>query len=184
MRVSTWFIVGLGCLFLFAFFVLGVSLYRLQTVKAGEFAEVETTQTTRRIGVPAQRGRILDRSGRVLADCRPSRCIVCNLEELQQRGSWSNTVNAVDAAVDALASALELPRTLTREQVVRHVARASALPLTVWRDLDERTFARFAERADGFPGFEMVVRARSPWRRRASGRPGGGCDGGALLRGA
>ena len=183
MRVSTWFIVGLGCLFLFAFFVLGVSLYRLQTVKAGEFAEVETTQTTRRIGVPAQRGRILDRSGRVLADCRPSRCIVCNLEELQQRGSWSNTVNAVDAAVDALASALELPRTLTREQVVRHVARASALPLTVWRDLDERTFARFAERADGFPGFEMVVRAerRYPYGTLAAhvigytgrGRPGG-----------
>jgi len=55
MRVSIWFIVGLGCLFLFGFFVLGVSLYRLQTEMAGEFAEVETTQTTRRISVPALR---------------------------------------------------------------------------------------------------------------------------------
>ena len=72
-RVSPWFIMGLGCLYLFGFLVLGVSLYRLQTVKAGEFAEVATSQTTRRVSVPALRGRILDRTGHVLADCRPSR---------------------------------------------------------------------------------------------------------------
>ena len=182
MRVSAWFIAGLGCLFLFGFLVLGVSLYRLQTDRAGEFAEVETTQTTRRVSVPALRGRILDRAGRVLADCRPSRCIVCNLEELQQRGSRSNTVNAIDCAVDSLAAAVGIPRALTREQISRHVARESALPLTVWRDLDERTFARFAERADMFPGFAMTVRAerRYPYGTLAAhvigytgrGRPG------------
>ena len=182
MRVSPWFIAGLGCIFLFGFLVLGVSLYRLQTEKAGEFAEVETTQTTRRIGVPALRGRILDRSGHVLADCRPSRCIVCNLEELQQRGGRSNTVNAIDAAVDALSGAVGIPRTITREQIAGHVARASALPLTVWRDLDEKAFARFAERADMFPGFAMSVRAerRYPYGTLAAhvigytgrGRPG------------
>ena len=84
MRVSVWFIAGLGCLFLFGFFVLGVSLYRLQAEKAGEFAEEETTQTTRRISVPALRGRILDRSGHVLADCRPSRCIICTAASLSK----------------------------------------------------------------------------------------------------
>ena len=182
MRVSVWFIAGLGCLFLFGFFVLGVSLYRLQTEKAGEFAEVETTQTTRRVSVPALRGRILDRSGHVLADCRPSRCVVCNLEELQQRGGRSNTVNAIEAAVDALSVTIGVPRVLTHEQIERHVVRASALPLTVWRDLDEKAFARFAERADAFPGFAMVVRAerRYPYGTLAAhvigytgrGRPG------------
>ena len=182
MRVSVWFIAGLGSLFLFGFFVLGVSLYRLQTEKAGEFAEVETTQTTRRISVPALRGRILDRTGHILADCRPSRCVVCNLEELQQRGGQSNTVNAIDAAVDALAGAIGVPRSLTRERIAYHVARASALPLTVWRDLDERAFARFAERMDAFPGFDMAVRAerRYPYGTLAAhvigytgrGRPG------------
>ena len=182
MRVSAWFIAGLGFIFLFGFLVLGVSLYRLQTEKAGEFAEVETTQTTRRISVPALRGRILDRSGRVLADCRPSRCVVCNLEELQQRGGRSNTVNAIDAAVDELSAAIGVARILTREQIARHVARASALPLTVWRDLDEKAFARFAERADAFPGFDMAVRAerRYPYGTLAAhvigytgrGRPG------------
>ena len=182
MRVSVWFIAGLGCLFLFGFFVLGVSLYRLQTEKAGEFAEVETTQTTRRISVPALRGRILDRTGHVLADCRPSRCVICNLEELQQRGGQSNTVNAIDAAVDALSVAIGVPRSLTRERIAYHVARASALPLTVWRDLDEGAFARFAERMDAFPGFDMAVRAerRYPYGTLAAhvigytgrGRPG------------
>ena len=182
MRVSPWFIAGLGCIFLFGFLVLGVSLYRLQTEKAGEFAEVETTQTTRRVSVPALRGRILDRSGHVLADCRPSRCIVCNLEELQQRGGRSNTVNAIDVAVDALSEAIGVTRAITREQIASHIARASALPLTVWRDLDERSFARFAERADMFPGFAMSVRAerRYPYGTLAAhvigytgrGRPG------------
>jgi len=158
-KVSPWFILGLGCLYLFGFFVLGVSLYRLQTEKAGEFAEVETSQTTRRIGVPALRGRILDRSGKVLADCRPSRCIQCNLEELQRRGSWSNTVNAVDEAIDRVAAAIGVERRISRERIARHLSQSSALPLTVWRDLDERTFARFAERADEFPGFDVAVRA-------------------------
>ena len=159
MRVSPWFVIGLGCLYLFGFLVLGVSLYRLQTVKAGEFAEVETSQTTRRVSVPALRGRILDRSGRVLADCRPSRCIQCNLEELQQRGSWSNTVNAVDEAIDRVSVAIGIPRTISRDQIRRHLSQASAIPLMVWRDLDERTFARFAERADEFQGFDVSVRA-------------------------
>ena len=182
MRVSVWFIAGLACLFLFGFSVLGVSLYRLQSEKAGEFAEEETSQTTRRIGVPAIRGRILDRSGHVLADCRPSRCILCNPEEFQQRGSRSNTVDAIDVAVESLASAVGLVRTLTRAQIERHMARASALPLTVWRDLDDKTFARFAERADMFPGFSMTVRAerRYPYGTLAAhvvgytgrGRPG------------
>lgn len=182
MRVSVWFIAGLACLFLFGFSVLGVSLYRLQSEKAGEFAEEETSQTTRRIGVPAVRGRILDRSGHVLADCRPSRCILCNPEEFQQRGGRSNTVDAIDIAIDALASAIGVVRTLTRAQIERHMARASALPLTVWRDLDDKTFARFAERADMFPGFAMTVRAerRYPYGTLAAhvvgytgrGRPG------------
>lgn len=183
MRVSPWFIAGLGCLFLFGFLVLALSLFRLQTVKAGEFAEVETSQTTRRVSVPALRGRIVDRAGRVLADCRPSRCIVCNLEEFQQQGSWSNTVNAVDAAVDALAAAMGIRRVISRDRISRHVAQASALPLTAWRDLDERTFARFAERAFEFPGFDVTVRAerRYPNGTLAAhvlgytgrGRPGG-----------
>lgn len=182
MRVSAWFIAGLGCIFLFGFLVLGVSLYRLQTEKAGEFAEVETSQTTRRVSVPALRGRILDRSGRVLADCRPSRCVICNIEELQQHGGRSNTVNAIDTAVDALSGAVGIPRAVTREQIARHVARASALPITVWRDLDEKSFARFAERADMFPGFALSVRAerRYPYGTLAAhvigytgrGRPG------------
>ena len=182
MRVSVWFIAGLACLFLFGFSVLGVSLYRLQTEKAGEFAEEETSQTTRRVVVPALRGRILDRAGHVLADCRPSRCIVCNPEDFQQRGNRSNTIDAIDVAVDALSAAIGVPRAVTRAQIERHMARASALPLTVWRDLDDKAFARFAERADAFPGFAMTVRAerRYPYGTLAAhvigytgrGRPG------------
>lgn len=159
MRVSPWYIVGLGCLFLFGFAVLAVSLHRLQTVESGSFAEAESSQTTRRVIVPSARGRILDRAGRVLADCRPSRCLVCNVEELQQRGNLSNTVNVIDCSLDRLAAALQMPRLISRAQIVRHLRQRSLLPLTLWRDLNDEELARFSERADQFPGFDVTVRA-------------------------
>ncbi|MGN0847609.1 MAG: penicillin-binding protein 2 [Kiritimatiellia bacterium] len=157
MKTSPWFVLALAALFVFGEFVLAVSLFRLQVLNVADFKEEQTIQTTRRVRVPGLRGRILDRNGDVLAECRPSRCIRCDLERFQRRGAASNTVAAVDAALDRLAAMLESPRQVSTAQIARHVQTASAVPLTVWQDLDETTFARFCERAHDFPGFEDFI---------------------------
>ncbi len=157
MKTSPWFILALAALFVFGEFVLMVSLFRLQVLNVADFKEEQAIQTTRRVRVPGMRGRILDRQGRVLAECRPSRSIRCYLEHFQRRGAVSNTVAAVDADLDRLSALLKQPREISPKQIVRHIRTASAVPLTVWQDLDEATFARFCEQSHNFPGFEGFI---------------------------
>ena len=160
MKVSTWFIISLGAVYLLGFLVLCSALFRLQYEDTSEFKADLALQNTRRIRVPGLRGRILDRNGAVLAECRPSHCIQCNVEEFQRRGSATNTVAAVEEAVDRLASELKLarPASLTHARIERHVKLSSAMPLMLWEDVSDETFARFAEHSDKYPGFDVSTR--------------------------
>ncbi len=160
MKTSTWFILSLGVVYLLGFLVLGSTLYRLQYMDTGEFKADLEQQNTRRIRIPGLRGRILDRNGAVLAECRPSHCIQCNIEEFQRRGDVQNTVAAVEEAVGRLADklGLERPAGLTPARIERHVKQASAMPLMLWEDVSDDTFARFAENSEDFPGFEVTTR--------------------------
>lgn len=160
MKTSPWFILSLGVIYLLGFCVLGSSLFRLQYEDTGDFKADLAQQNMRRIRVPGLRGRILDRNGTVLAECRPSHCIQCNVEEFQKRGAASNTVSAVDEAVERLAGRLGIarPARLTRARIERHVRQASAMPLVLWEDVADEAFARFAEHAEEFPGFEATTR--------------------------
>ena len=154
MKTSPWFPLALGAVFVFGELVLASALFRLQVLNVANFREDQATQITRRVRVPGTRGRILDCRGRVLAECRPSHGIRCNLEEFQRRGAASNTAAAVDLAVERLSRELGIPRQVTSAQIARHLHTASAISLVAWQDLDERTFARFCEHAHEFPGFE------------------------------
>ena len=160
MKVSTWFILSLGAVYLLGFLVLCSALFRLQYEDTSEFKADLALQNTRRIRVPGLRGRILDRNGAILAECRPSHCIQCNVEEFQRRGSATNTVAAVEEAVDRLASELKLarPASLTHARIERHVKLSSAMPLMLWEDVSDETFARFAEHSDEYPGFDVSTR--------------------------
>jgi len=158
MRTSPWFVWSLGAVFVFGLFVLGMALFRLQVLSAGDYREDQERQAMRRIRVPGMRGRILDCQGRVLAECRPSRCIQCDLEEFQRRAAITGTAQAVDIAVTCLAACLGVPRAVSAEDIVRHVRTKSALPLVVWEDLEAEPFARFVEHASDFPGFEENIR--------------------------
>ena len=154
MKTSPWFVLAMGAVFLFGEFVLASALFRLQVLNVASFREDQAIQTTHRVRIPGMRGRILDRAGRVLAECRPSHGIRCNLEEFQRRGAASNTAAAVDQAVERLSRTLGLPRQVSSDQIARHLRTASAVSLSVWQDLGDDAFARFCERSHEFPGFE------------------------------
>jgi len=159
MRVSAAAILALLVFFTLGLAVLGTSLYRVQVNDVAQFRKSLENQATRRISIPGRRGRILDRDGHVLADSRPVHDVVCRLECFQRAGGWSNTVNAIDAELTRLASVLRIPRTFTRERIARHLRESSALPMTVWRDIDDGALARLAERTADFPGFSDALRA-------------------------
>ncbi len=167
MKTSAWFIVSLGAVYLLGFFVLASTLFRLQCVDTSDFRADLSQQNTRRIRVPGLRGRILDRNGEVLAMCRPSHCILCNIEEFQKRGDASNTVEAIEDAVDRLSSdiGLDRPASLTHDRVARHVRQSSAMPIVLWEDVDDEAYARFSERSSDYPGFEGITRAERVYPR-------------------
>ena len=159
MRVSSIAILSMLVVFTLGTSVLATALYRVQVNDVAQFRESLENQATRRISIPGRRGRILDRNGRVLADSRPCHDIVCHLENFRRAGGWSNTVNAVDVELAHLSAVLRLPRTISIDRIARHLRESSALPLTVWRDIDDTALARFSERASDFPGFSDVLRA-------------------------
>ena len=167
MKVSNWSILALAGFFLLGFAEITRALHRVQVVEVAEFKQNLTQQATRRMRKPGIRGRILDAKGGVLAESRARRDIVCDLSAFLANGGLSNTVAAADHEIARLANALELdrPETLTPNRIARHIRTASAVPLCIWRDLDESTLARFAERAAQFPGFSVEAHAERLYPR-------------------
>ncbi len=66
-------------------FVLLAGLWFVQIVCASHFENNSRRQSLKRVGMPAIRGKILDRSGRVLADNRPHYNAILYLEDLQSQ---------------------------------------------------------------------------------------------------
>jgi penicillin-binding protein 2 len=166
-KVSSWSIAVLAAIFTAGFTELAIALYNVQVVNVAEFKRDLNLQATRRVRKPGIRGRILDARGGVLAESRARRDIVCDLAAFRKNGSISNTVAAVEADIVRLAGALgvDRPEHLTARRIVRHIRTASAIPMCVWRDLDESTLARFEERAAAFEGFSVESHAERHYPR-------------------
>jgi penicillin-binding protein 2 len=64
--------------------VLGARLYYLQVVKGEHYAERAENQRIRLIPIPAPRGAIFDRNGKILVDSRPTYNVVLSNEPLKK----------------------------------------------------------------------------------------------------
>lgn len=132
-------------------------LWNLQVVQGHTFQDQISTQSLRRVRHPGHRGRIIDRNGLVLADNRPSVAIAIYPSELRMPGRQARTLDRIDALLDEISEKIELPRTLTREQIARHHRNERMLPLLAWRDLDDRAIARWAERVGPREGVDLIT---------------------------
>ena len=154
---DSWRIALIALLFGLALLYLAHALYTVQVVQSSAFSSDQARQSIRRVQVPGARGRILDRKGVCLAENRASYCIAFYVEELRKRGKWLNTINAVNENVDKLASVLGIPRELSYTSISNHVIKSLPMPLIAWKDVDAVTLARWAERAEQFPGVDIYV---------------------------
>jgi penicillin-binding protein 2 len=152
-----WRIPVLGIGFAIGIAILGWRLHDVQVTRASAFAGRQNRQSIRRVLLPSPRGRIFDRRGVCLADNRPNPCLAVFMEELRRPGGWSNTIDAVEAQLDAVAAIIGHPRTVTREEIAIHVRKRLPLPLPVWQNVDEQTLARFEERVTAAPGVDVYV---------------------------
>ena len=131
---DSWRIALLALLYATGIVFLAVSLHRVQVKRFSVLSRDQLRQSVRRVQVPGPRGRIFDRNGVCLADNRASYCIAYYVEELRKRGRWINTIKAVDADIDRLATELGIPRQISFAAISNHVLQSLPMPLLAWRD--------------------------------------------------
>src|ERR1044072_4798334 len=82
--------------------LLSIRLYVLQVVRGERYAEIAENQRRRRLPIPAPRGVIFDREGRVIVDSRPIYNAILSREDVKGKPLVSLTQPLAEGlAVDA-----------------------------------------------------------------------------------
>src|SRR3954469_22501724 len=89
--------------------LLGVRLYYLQVVRGEYYSDRAESQRVRLIPIPAPRGAIFDRNGKILVDSRPTYNVVLSNEPLK-------AINVEDR-VDDYSHGLNLERQFVVERL-------------------------------------------------------------------
>ena len=87
--------------------VLSVRLYVLQVVRGERYAEIAENQRRRRLPIPAPRGLILDREGRVIVDSRPIYNVIMSREDVKGKD--------LNSLIEPLSEGLALDKDILRE---------------------------------------------------------------------
>ena len=88
--------------------VLGVRLYVLQVVRGDRYAEIAENQRRRHLPIPAPRGVIFDREGRVIVDSRPIYNVILSREDVKDK--------SLEALTKPLADGLVIDADLLKER--------------------------------------------------------------------
>ncbi len=122
-------------------------------------------EQTRLVYVPACRGALLDRFGTPLNFTVPGYSIVIRPEMIRDpRDTRNRTLEKLTAAIANLGLALGkdfYDFRPSREEILRHLKQAPAMPMTLWEDVDADVVARWAALRDDFPATELLL----SWRR-------------------
>jgi penicillin-binding protein 2 len=87
--------------------VLSVRLYVLQVVRGERYAEIAENQRRRRLPIPAPRGVIFDREGRVIVDSRPIYNVIMSREDVKGKD--------LNSLIEPLAEGLTVDRDILRD---------------------------------------------------------------------
>lgn len=168
--VSAGILLGMG--------ILMSGLWYLQVLASRDFVASQRNQSIRTVRMPAVRGRILDRHGRVLAEDRPAYAVNAYLEELRPhfRAAWRTVRKRVIGGLTRYESLnlqikvrhnviqsfigqmnMDLHMALTPKDVQDHFNAQLALPLPVLMGLNKTNVARFMENSGNIPGFDLDV---------------------------
>jgi len=85
--------------------VLGVRLYYLQVVNGEFYAERAENQRIRRLRIPAPRGAIFDRNGKLLVDSRSTYNIILSREDMKGK-DWNALVEPLSQGLDVSSDIL------------------------------------------------------------------------------
>src|SRR5215470_13445842 len=104
--------------------LLSIRLYVLQVVRGERYAEIAENQRRRRLPIPAPRGVIFDREGRVLVDSRPIYNVILSREDALKNKD-------LNALVDPLSDGLGVEKEILKERfdLVKSMPAFESLPI-------------------------------------------------------
>jgi len=128
------------------FAALTTRLWFLQVLAAEEYRERSTSNAVRLVEIPAPRGRILDATGRVLVQNRPSLVLTVNRREAGERTEdvLYRLSQLLDVPASELGARLDDPRYY------------AFTPIPVAIDIPEKVVFYIMEHRWEFPGVEVV----------------------------
>lgn len=135
--------------------VVIVRLVHLQVIQAERLREVSDNNRLRTETIPALRGRILDREGRVLADNRPSYCLILDTLISEYRESPGNLAGTVYLLASLLGKDVDRYRKSIEEGWFR-----SPLGVRLESGLTDREVAIVEENSRRLPGVRIEARPR------------------------
>ena len=137
----------------------------LQLHPGEDLLERSLKEQTRLVYIPACRGALLDRFGTPLNFTVPGYSIVIRPELIRDpRDTRNRTLEKLSAVIANLGLALGkdfYDFRPSREEILRHLKQAPAMPMTLWEDVDADVVARWAALRDEFPATELLL----SWRR-------------------
>ncbi|MBI4936478.1 MAG: hypothetical protein HY828_21580 [Actinobacteria bacterium] len=139
--------------------LLGARLWFLQSVQSEEYQAKVTAAKTREVYVAAERGRIFDADGRVLADNQRILTVTVDWsvvrKEKNRKALFERLSGPLKTPVDDLMRrydpCYQLPKPCKKGQLYD-----SLLPLPLKEDVDEATVAFLKERSEDYPGVDVV----------------------------
>lgn len=147
---------ALVCLGVFA--ALFARLWFLQVLNAPTYEHVATLTSTRSVQIPAPRGRILDRTGRVLVDNVPTKVVAIDRQKLDN----APNSDAVISRVATLLNHFEKPNTaytaegIKRDLAVNQVGPLDPVPLA--ENVSDELLVELIEHKADYPGVVAETR--------------------------
>lgn len=138
-----------GVLTVIVFGVLFSRLWFLQVLSGQEYARLAENNRARLVSIPAPRGIIYDREGRVLVENRPSPAVTLLPEVAERRPQ----------VVEDLADVLKMTPAEVRA-ALQEKKTDPLKPRVIKEDVDKETLAYLAEHEIRFPGVKIEVQAR------------------------
>jgi penicillin-binding protein 2 len=135
--------------------VVTVRLVHLQVIQAERLKEISNNNRLRTDTIPALRGRILDREGRVLADNMPSYCLILDTLISEYRESPGSLAGTIYALSLLLGEDVDRLRKTVEEGWFR-----SPLGVRLESGLTDREVAAVEENARRLPGVRIEARPR------------------------
>src|SRR6185312_3060924 len=137
-------------LIVLGFLGLGFGLWQLQILQAAKYAQLAEQNRVRTEPIPAPRGKIYDRLGRLLVDNYPSFSAYLQRDT---RNNWK-------ADLPLIASSLAIPLDDLQARVTRFHAAPYYQPIPIKEDITVADEAFIAAHRDQFPELETIMASR------------------------